>query len=127
MKDWIIQYVKTKDMFEKRLKDYKVKTDHIEFDFGKKKHVYLFQPELDDSIIEKARQYEYKSIVTEKTISNFNFLVDHFEVLSQFNHLIMVFVTADKKNKVLVNPKLHAMVADPATLELGLKALWDSN
>jgi hypothetical protein len=116
MKDWIIQYVKTKDMFEKRLKDYKVKTDHIEFDFGKKKHVYLFQPELDDSIIEKARQYEYKSIVTEKTISNFNFLVDHFEVLSQFNHLIMVFVTADKKNKVLVNPKLHE-----------LKALWDSN
>lgn len=97
----------------------------MEFDFGTHKQIYLFNPVLDDSLIEKSRKYEIKTLVVEKVESNFKYLIDHFEALSQINRFIIIFLTKDKSQRILINPKMHALVADPNTIELGLRAIWE--
>lgn len=85
----------------------------------------MFNPVLDDSLIEKSQKYAVKTLVVEKTESNFKYLIEHFEALSQINRFIIIFLTKDKSQRILINPKMHAMVADPNTIELGLRAIWD--
>lgn len=124
MKDWIIHYVKAKDVFTKSLKDYNISEDVIEFSFENHKHYYLFQKLLDDKIINKASKYEKKTIVCEKNEENFNFVIKNFEKLAAINNLILIFLSKDKKEKVLLNPKLHNLIADPDNLKQGLKSLF---
>ena len=127
MKDWIIHYVETKDVFTKKLKKYDIKDDIIEFDFGNHNHFYLFQKDLNQEIVGKAKKFDKKTIVCEKNEKNFDFLINNFEDLASISKLILIFLDKNKSRKLLLNPQAHHRISDPKTLKQGIKSLWDNS
>lgn len=127
MKDWVIHYIKAKDVFTKSLKNYNIKEDIIEFDFGNHKQFYLLIQNLNKEIIEKAKSFDKKTLVCEKNPFNLKFLIENFKELSEIQDLKIIFLSKDKNSKFLLLPKAHAKIADPESLEQGIKTLWNNS
>lgn len=74
LKEWTINLVKHRDIFSRKLIDFKVEKATIEFNFKDKKHLYVIMPLLDDSI-NKYLKEEYITIVCLNKKENVNFLI----------------------------------------------------
>lgn len=122
--DWTEQYIKNKDLTLRKIVSTKKDPTQGTLDvrYKDKQVMHYTMIALSDKVFELTAQN--KIIVCLNTKDNFNFLVKHWTKLAQQKNMSMIFVSDG--DKWLINPYVHNMIADPDSLESGLKAMFDA-
>ena len=81
---------------------------------------------IEEKIFTKIQNQEYKTIVCPNIEENFQFLIKHWNKFSTIKNLSILFANLKTHEKWLINPYVHAMVADPASIETGLRTMFDT-
>ncbi len=124
--DWTINYVKNKDLTFRKLVKYTQKEDHIEFEFKDKKIIYIIVDKLTEDVFNSIKNIEHKTLVCPNVEDNFKFLIKHWEKLADTKNLSILFVNLKIGDKWIINPHTHSMIADPDSIESGLRTMFDT-
>ncbi len=124
LKEWSINFVKHKDIFNNRLIDFKVLQDMIEFEFKDKKHLYIILPELTDSLKEKIRD-SFITIVCLNKKDNLNYVIKNWDMFIKNKELNIIFVNPIINDKWILNPYVHEIISEKESLSQGLKTLFE--
>lgn len=126
--DWTINYVKNKDLTFKKLIKYTehAKNYYVDFEFKDKSVVHFIIDKASDKIFDAIKDHAYKVIVCPNTEENFKFLIKNWKKLSEIKNLSFVFVNLKINDKWIINPHTHSMIADPDTIESGLRTMYDT-
>jgi hypothetical protein len=126
--DWTINYVKNKDLTFKKLVKYieRAKDDYIDFEFKDKSVAHFITDKISDKIFDAIKDHVYKVIVCPNTDENFKFLIKHWNKLSEIKSLSILFVNLKLNDKWIINPHTHSMIADPESIESGLRTMFDT-
>ena len=127
LSEWTVHYVKNKDLTFKKLVKYTTQKDgSIEFEFKDKKITYFISDKLNDKIFDLIKGHEHKVAVCANIYDNFKFLISHWKKLSEHRNFSILFVNLALGEKWIINPHTHSMIADPASIESGLKTMFDT-
>lgn len=126
--EWTINYVKNRDLTFRKLVKYSEhpKDDSIDFEFKDKTIKHFIVDKLSDKIFEIIKEHEHKVIVCLNVDENFKFLIKNWKRLSDVKNLSFLFVNLKIGDKWVINPHTHSMIADPSTIESGLKTMFDT-
>jgi len=124
--EWTITFVKNKDLTFRKLVKYTEKDDHIEFEFKDKKVMHFIIEKLSDRMFDIIKNFENKVIVCPNVEDNFKFLIKNWDKLANTKNLSFVFVNMKINDKWIINPHTHSMIADPETIESGLRTMFDT-
>jgi hypothetical protein len=124
--EWTVHYVKNKDLTFRKLVKYTEKDDSIEFEFKDKKVIHFIIDKLSEKIFDLIKTIEHKTIVCPNIDENFKFLIKQWNKLSEIRNLTFIFVNLKINDKWIINPKTHSMIADPESIESGLKTMFDT-
>ena len=121
LREWTILYVKHKDLFARKLKDYKDEGEKLVFNFkDHTMHAYA----MEQLAVPKA--IEGKTLLTTlHTKENMMFLIKNWNQFAKHAHLTIVFVNPATNEKWFIIPHTHAQIADP-NIEMGIKSLAEN-
>ncbi|MFA5796646.1 MAG: hypothetical protein WC916_01250 [Candidatus Woesearchaeota archaeon] len=126
LKDWTIAYVKHKDSAFRKLVKTEEKKDRIEFHFRDKINTHFIIDTLTDALFSLIKDCEHKTIVCPNIQENLHFLLKEWKRINAIKNLLFIFVNLKNNDKWVINPHVHAMIADPASLEIGLQTMFDT-
>jgi hypothetical protein len=128
LSDWTIHYVKNRDLTFRKLVKYieHASDDRIDFEFKDKIVAHIIADKLSDKTIDAAKKYDHKVIVCMNTEDNFKFLIKNWNRLSEIKNLSILFVNLKVNDKWVINPHTHAMIADPDSIESGLRTMYET-
>jgi hypothetical protein len=118
LKEWTIAYVKNRDMAFRKLVSHHDEGNKVIFKFKDKEQKYVFAESLEP-IMGEACDF----LVTRNSEENFNCLIKNWDKLSK-TKLSIIFVAKD--DKWLINPHVHSMIADPASMKTGLRTMFET-
>jgi hypothetical protein len=126
--DWTINYVKNKDLTFRKLVSYKehAKDEYIGFEFKDKTVAHFIIDKLSEKVFDMIKAHEHKVIVCLNTDENFKFLIKYWKKLSDIKNLSFLFVNLKLNDKWVINPHTHSMIADPDSVESGLRTMFDT-
>jgi hypothetical protein len=126
--DWTVNYVKNRDLTFRKLVKYKEQTkdDYISFEFKDKTIAHFIIDKLTDKIFDSIKSCDYKVVVCPNVEENFKFLIKNWKRLSDTKNLSFLFVNLKINDKWVINPHTHSMIADPASIESGLRTMFDT-
>lgn len=123
--EWTIRYVKHKDLFSKKLIDYKILKNFIEFKFKHKEHVYYIYDELSSQVLDLLKDSWITFIVLNKQ-KNVQFLLDNWKNFSKFEKLNIYFVNPNTNQNWIIYPNTHEKITSEKSLKPGLMTLYNS-
>lgn len=126
LKDWTIAYVKHKDSAFKKLVNYTEGKEYIDFKFKDKTNRHFILERIDAEVLTKIKDCDHKTVVCLNTEENYQFLIKEWKKLASIKNLMLIFVNLKTGDKWLINPHVHAMIADPESLETGLRTMYDT-
>jgi hypothetical protein len=128
LKEWTIAYLKNRDLGQKKIVkiEEKDKDNILNVIFKDKPNKHHILEKLDDKILKEINNNDYKTIVTFNSEENFSFIVKNWKKLCDMKNLNIIFVNMKSHDKWLINPHLHSMIADPDSIELGLRTMFDT-
>jgi hypothetical protein len=128
LSDWTVNYVKNKDLTFRKLVRYTehAKDDYIAFEFKDKTVAHFIVDKLTDKVFDMIKSYEHKVLVCLNTDENFKFLIKNWKRLSEVKNLNLLFVNLKIGDKWVINPHTHSMIADPESIESGLRTMFDT-
>jgi len=128
LSSWTVNYVKNRDLtFRKLVKvTEKTKDDCITFEFKDKTVAHFIVDKVTDKIFDIIKACDHKVIVCPNTEDNFKFLIKNWKKLSDIKNLSFLFVNLKIGDKWVINPHTHSMIADPESIESGLRTMFDT-
>ena len=124
--EWTETYLKHKDLTLKRIisieRDEKSSILDVRFKDKQARHYVL--PQLSERIL--SLPPGNKVIVCLNTEENFSFLIKNWAKISKIKDFSMIFVNIDHNDKWLINPYIHSMIADPESMESGLRTMFET-
>ena len=131
LKEWIVEYVKNKDIFAKSIKNIKKSNDKITVEYTDKIHTFIIIPFIKDinSIILKLEQHkEFISLVTFNSKENLNIIIQNWNQLLKNPKFSIYFVNpfSELEKKWIIHPYTHSKISSPASLKKGLLALFST-
>jgi hypothetical protein len=116
---WTIEFVKARDALRRTLIDYSQDGDLITFQHKNKVHHFQIAPVL---IVPNVK--DVFTVVCLNTEENLSFLLQHW---SDFcgRDAFVVFVEPVSGGYWQIHPRTHSLVADPDSLEQGLRSLGE--
>lgn len=127
LKEWVIHYIKQKDLVKNDLIGYKEKDDKVLCDYKEgKKGVYYCNENLELAKIKSVKEDETTMCVCMCNEHNFKMLVENWDLFKKKNNLIFIFLNPSAAEKWIIKPSIHARIADPITLKQGLRTMYDT-
>ncbi len=135
LKDWTLTYIKNRDILHRKISTVADKGDYFLVTNADESHVVIV---VKDSIndfaalivrlreLEKLHSATKLTLVVYNTEKNLNHLMLHWKELLTLATLTVIFVNTATNEKWLISPYVHHKIADPESLELGLKSLFES-
>jgi hypothetical protein len=124
--EWSVNYVKHRDLLDRKLLDFEIKDSTIKFRFKDKEVYYFIEDTLGEDIFKRFEKKEPKTIVCNHNQQNFDFLVNNWNDFAKIENLVIIFYNEKNQDKWLINPFMHNKIADSKKLKQGLKALYDA-
>lgn len=126
--DWTMNYVKNRDLTFRKLVSHKehTKEEYIDFEFKDKAVTHFIMDKLSEKVFEAIKGREHKVMVCLNTDENFRFLIKNWKKLSEIRNLGFLFVNLKLDDKWIINPHTHSMIADPESIESGLRTMFDT-
>ncbi len=127
LNEWCINFVKHKDIFNKKLIDHKIKKDKIEFNYKDKKQVYVIMPILNQGINNYLKnKFNNLNIVCLNKKENLNFLKLKWREFVKYENLKIFFVNPKINNKWVIKPNIHDKISDKENFSQGLKSMFEN-
>ena len=128
LKNWTLAYLKNKDMITKKIVkiDEDAKNSLLNVQYKDKPIKHYILEKLDDKIFAHINTNDFKTIVCLNVEENFHFLTKNWKKLSDMKNLSIIFVNMKTHDKWLINPHVHSMIADPESIEQGLRTMFDT-
>jgi len=128
LSDWTVNYVKNKDLTFRKLVKYTehAKDDYISFEFKDKTVAHFIEDKLSEKVFDMIKVHEHKMLVCLNIDENFKFLIKHWKRLAEIKNLSLLFVNLKLGDKWVINPHTHSMIADPDSIESGLRTIFDT-
>jgi hypothetical protein len=128
LSDWTINYVKNRDLTFRKLVSFKehAKDEYIGFEFKDKTVAHFIIDKVSDKIFDMIKSHDHKIIVCLNSDENFKFLIKNWKKLSDIKNLSFLFVNLKINDKWVINPHTHSMIADPDSIESGLRTMYDT-
>jgi hypothetical protein len=127
LKEWTVQYVKHRDLTQKKIvKIEEKKGDVLEVQYKDKTVKYHVIDSADIELLKSISNNEHKAIVCPNSEENFRFLIKNWSKLSTIGNLSIIFINMKTHEKWQINPKVHSMIADPESIEQGLRTMYDT-
>jgi len=122
---WTENYLKNRDLTLRKIVSMTVdnKNNFIDVKFNDKTVKYIIFPILSDQALSGVGN---RTVVCLNSTENFNFLIKNWAKLSKIKDFSMLFVNLNSNDKWLINPYVHSLIADPESLESGLKTMFDA-
>lgn len=122
---WTENYLKNRDLTLRKIVSMKVdeKNNIIDVKFKDKSVKYHILPSISEQILTET---DRRVIVSLNSKENFNFLIKNWSKISKIKDFSILFVNLKHNDKWLINPYVHSMIADPESLESGLKTMFDA-
>lgn len=135
LKEWTIQFIKNKDIIQKKILEIKDNGNTLEVIFKDNKRQLLFiQP--DVKLVEVADALEqstkdsmmFVSIVCLNKRINLQELIKNWQRIVDFPQLSMYFVNPESATdkKWMIYPHTHHKISDPSSLKLGLESMFST-
>jgi predicted lipase len=128
LKEWVVSYVKHRDMITKSIVNIKEDQDKVIVKFKDKEKVFLIMPIVNDSVIEKINKDKNTGIIILNSKENLGFLIDNWKKLVKFENLKFFFVNpfSEPDKKWFISPYIHNKICDEDSLKLGLKTMFET-
>ncbi len=129
MTDWIINYLKHKDIFRKAIQNIEKKDDHVLITYKDSREIALIIAHLDnaDDVIARISRHTERSVllVTLNNRKNIDQLAAHWKRFAEHKTLKVFFINpeADTEQKWIIVPYTHSRIADAASLKAGLLSM----
>lgn len=132
LKEWIIEFMKNKDLLQKKIVEIKNLDKSVEIQYKDKRHIFFIQKEVNFTEIADVLEQSNKdntlhvSIVCPNKRSNLNTLLEHWNRIKDFVRFSMYFVnvSSQTEKKWVIHPRVHHKISDPASLKLGLETMF---
>ena len=131
LKDWILHYLKSNDVFEKKIVE--IQEDVNGYDLIVKRKdkdkYFLVIPLLEDlATLEKKLNDKHIILVVSNIKDNLNFLLKNWMRLATHKRLCFYFVNPKSltEKRWLIYPHTHNAITDKSAFKKGLQALFDS-
>lgn len=129
LKDWILRYIKNKDVIAKKINSIDEKDDYFVVVKADKIQKFFIDPFLDLKL-DEIKEYEHnKALVCFHTRDNYKKLVEEWEKFVEVgNNFTMFFVNPFSKTErvLILRPHTHNLISDEETLEVGLKTMSEN-
>lgn len=128
LREWIIGYVKHRDILNKNIIDIKEELDRVVVEFKDKEQVFLIRPTADDSVIQEVNKDKNIGIVMLNSKENLDFLIKNWSKLIKFEKLTIFFINpfSGLDTKWFISPYVHDRICDKDSLKLGLKTMFET-
>ncbi len=132
LKDWIIRYIKNKDIISKKIISLKENESDFVVSKNEMEDKYFIIPFLKDikEITNGIKKYEHrKTLICLHTKNNFEFMIDNWNDFAGLGrHFSIYFVNPfSKLDRVLsICPYTHQLISDEESLRLGLKTMSET-
>jgi len=135
--EWTINFVKNKDIVSKKIEYIENGKDGFDLyvKYKDRAQYFIITPKIIDAddIIRKINNFAqskiiYFSIVTLNSKENFDVIVKNWNKLINFKFLSIIFVNpfSGLDKKWIIFPHTHHKICDEASLENGLKSMFDA-
>jgi hypothetical protein len=129
--DWTVNFIKNKDIIAKKIES--IENGRNGFDlhvrYRDREQYFIIAPSIADigSIISRMDNKAYYSIVTLNSRENFDSMIKSWPKLVSFKFLNIIFVNpfSQLDKKWIIFPHTHHKVCDEASLENGLKSMFE--
>jgi len=129
LKDWVVNYVKSKDIFKKTIEDIKKDVSEIVVIHKHKEEIFYIDPFLEkiDEQTKRIKPDSHSIFVCMNTKENFKKLLESWKGLVNFSHLGIIFLNPFSKTEKLwtIFPHTHNLIADETSLKTGLQTIFD--
>ena len=129
LKDWVINYVKSKDVFRKTIREIKKDVSEIVVIHSHKEEIFYIDPFLEKipEQLKKIKTDSHSIFVCMNTKDNFKKLLELWNELVNFNNLGIIFLNPFSKTEKLwtIFPHTHDLIADEASLKTGLQTMFE--
>ena len=135
LKEWTLTYIKNRDILLRRISKIEDKGEYFLITHADESHVVVVVKEIISdfvAILDRLRELEKLHTATKLTLvvynteDNMSHVIRHWNELIALSTLTIIFVNTATNEKWSVSPYVHHKIADPETLEQGLKALFES-
>lgn len=128
LKEWTVNYIRHKDTVSGKLLSIEAddKKNILVVKFKDKTVVHHIIESLDEKSLILIKDPDHKVFVMPNIEKNFDFLIKHWKDFSASRNLTMIFVNMKINDKWIINPYLHSMIADPESIQTGLKTMFDT-
>ena len=129
--DWTVNYAKNKDVISKKIENIENGKDgfDLHIKYKDREQYFIIIPMIADinTIIQKLKNDVYISIVTLNSEENFHALLKNWGRLIGFKFLNIIFINpfSELDKKWIIFPHTHHKICDEASLETGLKSMFD--
>lgn len=123
MKDlqtWVVEYQTYKDVFQKKLKDTKIKDDTVVLQYKDKDVIVVCREDLNGF-----DNFDEDMLVALNTKGNVDWALSNWGSLVE-GDITLHFVNLDTKNNWVVKPSLHNKVTPKKQLKKSLKTLFET-
>ncbi len=128
--DWIVEYVKTKDVMTKHITSIKPNAPEADVvvESTLKNQFIFIQPELNDLSKLAALKDKHVVLVTANTRDNVEYLIEHWADLVQYPHLCVYFVNPNSSTdrRWVIFPATHDKITERKALRKGIESLFST-
>jgi hypothetical protein len=127
LKEWIIEYVKNRDVFRKSIKSIEDNGSDVVITYKSTIEHCVISPVLAD-VLSDLDDKKNMVVVTSNKKENLKTLIDSWQTLINFPSLTIYFVNpkSTTEQKWVIRPHLHNKVADDDALKPGLQSIFST-
>lgn len=118
IREWLEKYLRWKDSIDQAIISIDVSGDEMIVKYAEKETRYLIMPEITVDACE--------NIVCVNNKKNLDYIIRHWKELVK-SKCTIILINPDMKDKWIIKPFVHEMIADPESLEQGLKSMQASS
>jgi len=128
--EWVVNYVKSRDAFVKRIVNIDVNSATITLTYPDKRQVYFalgsFQG--SDRCLACIKPEPDYVLVVLNTEQNLEALIKSWDTLCKVKNLTIMFINPDSEidEKWVVKPYVHNQVTEKASLKTGLRSMFET-
>jgi hypothetical protein len=129
--EWTVGFLKNRDLIAKKIKNIEMNKDGFDLcvKYSDREQYIIVMPILKelDPIIRKFNNNSYFTIVALNSKDNLQILLKIWNRLIDFKFLNIIFANpfSSTDKKWMVHPHTHHKICDEASLELGLKSMFE--
>ena len=114
--EWIVNYVKNRDLIERKLIGHEIQGELIKFKYEHKETDYIVKEVLTDDVFDINTSGEQTTIVCLNSEHNVKFVIDNWDKMKKDTKLKIMFVNFTTNVKWILSPNTHDKIADPESL-----------